>query len=49
MNEQGEVLESRLEKNIIMSRFKLSYEQAQAIISGEMTYNSFKDLHACTA
>jgi len=32
MNESGEILESRLEKNVVMSRYKLSYEQAQAII-----------------
>lgn len=33
MNDKGEILgESRLEKNILTSRFKLAYEQAQKVL-----------------
>lgn len=39
MNGKGEMIgESRVEKNIIMSRFKLAYEQAQSLITREMDY-----------
>ena len=38
MNDQGEILGSKIEKNVIMSRFKLAYEQAQSVIVDEMHY-----------
>lgn len=48
MNTDGDILKSRIEKNVIKSRFKLAYEQAQRIITDEINYESFNEIHQCT-
>lgn len=48
MDADGNLIgESRVEKSIIKSRFKLSYGVVQDLITAKMDYKDFNDIHPC--
>lgn len=49
MNMKGEIVgETSFEKSIIKSRYKLSYDVVQNIITGKTTYDDFNELYPST-
>jgi exoribonuclease R len=49
MSRSGQVIgESRIEKNILKSRFKLSYDIVQNIITGKTTFSEFSKHYDCS-
>jgi exoribonuclease R len=46
MNLEGDIVgESRVEKNVIKSRFKLSYETVQDVITAKINFDDFLKKH----